>query len=497
MKFDDSLPPDDEEEKEFFPEDKEEVDELRETLPPEIDHDAEMELPPPDIDMGLTEDFVEYWKTATRRMTDAHWSYKEMTALYLISTMTRWNWHLFDFAVKDIFADDVGGRLLNVWICLLGKSRLARKSTMMRFVEQVIDKVGYSREVDDQIVELRLPDDFNSSTFVQAMNMRRLDDFGEFSWATWIDDEISRFFEQMVSGGPMAGIAPILSKIYDPYSSYSRITRAHGTERINRSYLTMLVASTEALPQLFTEYIIRQGFINRIMFAISNLKEREPRKEEEMYTPTEEFELMVGWLKTVKDINFPVTLIIPFKGEAKDFLNNFEQAIDKQIIEDEIEDLYQGYVGNLPAFLVQLACLYRISRMPYLEVSGLSLRPNKLITVELEDLKRAKKLVDVLWENFKQVVRIALTKKVVQFTYTQESNQIVVFEAIVACATNTHKGKDGWAKRSEVGRKTRIKSETLDEILTDMEELDYIKIDWDRKRSKRPTQLLKTIKPPI
>jgi len=448
---------------------------------------------------GIQEDFIEYWKKTMGKLTDAHWTFKEMVGLYLISTVTRWMWYFEDPREGSSDPLKPSGRLFNIWVCLLGKSRIAHKSTVIKKARQLIRNITYRiqdlneegiRESPD--LTLILPDEFNASTFIHEMNQRNLNDFGGFSWATWIEDEVSRFFEQMQAQGYNAGLAPILSKLYDPYSGYSRSTRAHGVEQIEESYLTMVLASTEALPTLFTDYLLRQGFINRIMFAISDLKELEPS---ETFPPSTELEftLMTDWLTAVRDINSPKGFLIDFKGEAREYVTKYEAYIDDLILEDKVDEIYQGYTGNLPIFMIQLACLYRISRMTTDHLLKGESWTHNLVWIELQDLERARKMVDILLENFQYIVRLARTKKVIANTYVQQSNHIVVYDSIVARTDDS-----GWAKRSAVLQKSSVKAKELEEIVSELDQIGCIKQKFDDKKkgSGRRAILYKAISPP-
>ena len=450
-----------------------------------------------DLERNLIDDFIETWKLLLDHRTDAHWSFKEFTGLFLLSAMVSGQWQFMDFsrAGLDESGNIQGGLFLNLWGMLLGKSRISHKTTVVRYVTDLIKKLSYRQEVpigggETEYVNMLLPHEFNPASFVQIMNQREVDGI---CYASWIDDEVSRFYEQMAGATYMAGIAPALSRLFDPLDSYSRATVARGTERIARSYLTILTASTMSLPQLFSEREIMQGFLNRFMFILDDPTDRVDRIEPQDSTinRTDVETKIFEWLEAIRDAATISVFIMPNSVE-KEFYNRYEKKINKMIREDEINELYQGYVGNLPDFLLKIASLYRISRIPYYVIQEKYTRSTDGVKLELQDLKRAEKLVALFFENFKKVVRISRQKISIGVTYSQESNLVVVYEAIEKSADK----KTGWASRSKVLKLSKMKSKVMDETLASLGDTGCIYTKHEETKG-RPKMLIKAVTPPV
>lgn len=452
----------------------------------------------------LRDDFVGTWKLFLDYKTDAHWSYKEITGLYLISALAFTNWRMFDLArIPIATGENFGGMWLNLWIMLLGESRIARKSTVIKATREMLKQLTYAQEAEvaEGIVEevtMILPHEFNPASFVQIMNHRQRN---EICYATWIDDEVSRFYEQMDGATYMSGIAPALSKLYDPEEGYSRATIARGTERIARSYLTILTASTMVLPQLFNEREIMQGFLNRFMFLIDDPEDRIERRtdrasvKEAGITSSLLNKKMLKWLKVIRDAP-PYWLIVELESPGKMYYDEYERHVHDLIRKGEVNQLFRGYLGNLPDFLMKIAALYRISRTPHdrIEKDGYY-NSETFLKVELQDFQRARKLVDYMFENFKNVVRISRKRTKLGYTFSQDSNLITVYESI-----ERHIDMDlkGFAMRHKVIKTAKMKAREFDGVVATLEEIGSVEIKYEkRKGGGKPIQLLKPVSNPI
>jgi hypothetical protein len=279
------------------------------------------------LDGILVDDFVNSWVRFLDHLTDAHWLIKEITALFLISTITFNRWTFLDLSRATAIMDDepdnlIGGFFFNLWIIILGKSRIARKTTVIRLVKQMMRKISYTLYVptgdgdETEAINMLLPHEFNPASFVFEMQQHDVDGY---CYASWVDDEVSRFYEQMASATYMAGIAPALSRLYEPLDDYVRSTIARGRESIDRSYLTILTASTFHLPQHFTEAEIMQGFLNRFMFILDVLEEREDRLDPMItgYKISSEMKKMTDWLIAVRDAGTVSIYLFPNSVEKK------------------------------------------------------------------------------------------------------------------------------------------------------------------------------------
>jgi hypothetical protein len=151
-------------------------------------------------------------------------------------------------------------------------------------------------------------------------------------------------------------------------------------------------------------------------------------------------------------------------------------------------------VGNLPDFLIKLASLYRISRIPYNVLQERYSAGTDGARIEMQDLLRARKIVDILFENFKKVVRLSRQKRAISVTYAQDSNLITVYEAI----ERKTDPETNYATRSDVLKASKITAKQLDNIIGDLIERNCIRMDWDDKvTAGKKTQLLRAVSPPV
>ena len=388
-------------------------------------------------------DFVETYKGLMTQITDAPVEFIEASALFLISSAVARNFQFMSLPDAPIFKQSLdpmqtGGRLLNLWFVLIGRSRIARKSTVIGRAKELIELIDE---------ELLLPTDFTPQKLISILAEKTRN--GE-TRAVWIHDEISGFFEALRKADYMVTTDAILSKIYDG-TTYVRATVSRGKETIVNPYLTVLVASTEYLPTLFDETRLRQGFLNRFIYVVGQRKRRLALRSS--LTPEEEriAKLVYVWLDTVYRREIPV--FMNFNAEAKSKYDEFEAKIEENIEKKEL-GIYEGYYGNLPNFLIKLSCIFRISRMTVDEISEYS-RP--VLEVEEEDFERAEKYVWQTWKWFEEVVKMMRTTALSKPVLTEENKLEMVYSII---------SRYGRITRSELYRKANLLASELEEILT-------------------------------
>ncbi len=236
-----------------------------------------------DIDMGLDQeqydlyvnplrvmDLVEYFCEYSIGITGTSKLFRESVALWLISTMACFKWRVSDVGYQTIFLS------LNIWFMLIGKSRISHKSTIIKPAKRLVDEITEKRKIElkkkdtEYWVNARLEDDFTPEALVSALNERcwerktKFSDWGKRTHAAWIHTEFSKFFAKLEKADYMSSTSELLSVLYDG-ETYTMRTQVRGREEVINPYLTILGASTEVLPKMFTEFMLRQGFLNRFM----------------------------------------------------------------------------------------------------------------------------------------------------------------------------------------------------------------------------------------
>jgi len=416
-------------------------------------------------------DFVDRYVKLMSGITDAPQEYHEACALFLISTMASKNFMFMSLPDAEIFTEkEVGGKQLNLWFIFIGKSRISRKSTAISRAKELIQAINEG---------ILLPDDFTPQALVKVLNRKFT---GGITRAVWINDEISGFFEQLKNGGFMTSTDALLSKIYDG-RSYYRETIQRGEEKVINPYLTVLLASTEYLPTLFTESSLRQGFLNRFIYVVAKRQKRLPLRSRLTEEEKRRAEELKRWLATLE--RFRNSVSMSFTAEAKKIYDKFEEGVERRIEKEDL-GLSEGYWGNLPNLLIRLACIYRISRMTAEELEGYS---RLILTVEPQDVERAKAYLRKVWKWWEEVDFLRKTVSVSRELYTEEKSLTYVYNVIRKLEQQGLK-----ATRTRVNRLTNLLAEDLDKILQTLEEQGRI-----RKKIKRtglrgpPTIIYETV----
>lgn len=342
-------------------------------------------------------DFVDSYIQLFSQITDAPEDFKEACALFLVSTAVGRKFLFRSMPEAVIFADapESAGRPLNLWLILIGKSRISRKSTVVeRTKEAVRESIGKQRILSDAFTPEALVKQMAEKTTTTQEGPVETN-------CCWIADEISWFFSHLKKHGSYMETADsLLSQLYDG-RDYSRETISRGGEVIAHPFLTCLLASTDYLPTLFNELGIRLGFMNRFIYVLGEREERKPLRTEPLTTEEKTRATEINaFLKALVERKTLTVLVMSSK--AKERYDSYERTIEDQIANEDL-DIKEGYCGQLPNLVVRLSCLFRISRMTPDEIKSFD---SPLLIVELCDVERAIAYAQKAWEWFDKVLEI-------------------------------------------------------------------------------------------
>ena len=407
-----------------------------------------------DIDVGLDKtdydlyvnplrvmDFVPYFAEYSTGITGTSKLFRESVALWLISTMASFKWRISDVGYSTSFL------YLNIWFMLIGKSRISHKSTIIKPAKKLVGEITERKRIEnekkdiDYWVNARLEDQFTPEALVSALNDRcweretKFSKWGKRTHAAWVDSEFSKFFAKINTSDYMSGTSELLSVLYDG-ETYTMRTQTRGREEIINPYLTILGASTEVLPKMFTDFQLSQGFLNRFMYIFHN-KDVTPRqfidRMEERYKKIRE------WLDTLYNVNKDCMLIL-FDIEANDTVMTDELAAYEKFVDEEIANkdlgMVEAYFGNSPNILRQLAGLFRLSRLSLKELqdinNGIKDKHGRVNWkyICMQDYRRAKEFLDQMLENFRDVISIVQEKTLDVPVPTLNKHATILFNGI-------------------------------------------------------------------
>jgi len=341
-------------------------------------------------------DFISRYVKLLSNITDAPEEFQEAAALFLVSAMAGRRWTYRSIPETSIFGDrsEDFGKPLNLWFVLLGKSRIARKSTgVVRHVEDLVKDILGERFL--------LSKSFTPEFLVKEMAEKTSADE---THCIWISDEIAGFFQQLRKRGSyMTSADALLSTIYDG-NTYSRGTIRREKEVVPNPYLVCLLASTDYLPTLFDELHIRLGFLNRFINVLGVRKERKPLRTSPLdEDERREAEYIRRYLNALAERG-SLTVIV-MDEHAKKLYDLFEERIEERIEKEDL-DIREGYYGNLPNLVIRLSCLYRLSRMTPDEIRSYQ---EPTLAVQKQDVERAIDYSWKAWSWFENVIEIMQT----------------------------------------------------------------------------------------
>jgi hypothetical protein len=175
-----------------------------------------------------SDDFINKYVRLLSGITDAPKEFQEAAALLLISSAVGRRWMFRSLPDMAIFGEKVGtgGRLLNLWFIIMGKSRISRRTSgVLNPVEKITNKIIGEQQI--------ISSAFTPESLVKEMSEKSVPSsvFRLETPCFWLCDEVSWFFQQLKKKDSyMASVDAILSKLYDG-NTYSRSTIGRGKDK--------------------------------------------------------------------------------------------------------------------------------------------------------------------------------------------------------------------------------------------------------------------------
>jgi len=396
--------------------------------------------------MDLIDLYVEYGQEST----DAPLIYHKSLGYFVISS-------LLGRFTKIITSYSPHGLAPNLWVLIIGPSRIVRKTTAMRLAVNVIKSVEPS---------LVMPASFTPEALYEMFNQMNPNDA-----VVWVKDELGGFFKSLEKKY-MYGVREILSSIYTGHGEVRRLRNL--TLKIPDNLYVTAVGTMPTPPHNYlSEEDFESGFMNR--WILSYAMKRDKRLPLLHQSPRADSLLkeIVQIIKEYTNILLSITPILSPTKSAIDKLEEYDKYVDQQleIIEQTSPgNLFKMYFAETPNLLIKLSVLRRLARGDY-DMSG-------VITIELDDVLKAQQDLELFVEGAKQVIEDVQSSPRAKPVITEERALERVYSYI-----SSKKGEG--ASYSELLIKTRILSRQLKEyLLTLMEQDRIICIKVMSKRSR-------------
>lgn len=271
----------------------------------------------------------------------------------------------------------------NLWVILLGPSRIVRKSTAMEMAEEIVEQIN-----PDQ----KLAASFTPEALYEILNNMQRGDYGY-----WVKDEFGGFFK-MLQKKYMWGMREILSAIY----------MGRGEKRQLRNlvlnipvgiYITTIGTLPTPAHIYFQEEDFSSGFLNR--FIIAYAKERNkriPLLHSDPQLDAKKNELIYKLKELENELRELSPVIVSFSFDTVKSLEDYDNWVEhelRRIEKNNPESLWKLYLAESPNMLLKLCVLRRLARGNY---------RRGIITVESEDFEKAKEYMDEVLDCAREVV---------------------------------------------------------------------------------------------
>ncbi|MCW1309285.1 MAG: DUF3987 domain-containing protein [Candidatus Nanoarchaeia archaeon] len=340
--------------------------------------------------MDLIDEFVEYGQSAC----DAPSIYFKAEGYFIVSTL---------LGRRQIIYTTYSPRGIrpNLWVLLMGPTRLTRKSTSMELAEDIIKQISPS---------ILIPASFSPEGLYELFT-----GMNEGDAVAWVKDELGGFFK-MLEKKYMYGMREILSTIYAGRGE-TRKLRSITLKIPDKIYVT--VSSTIPTPPhyYFSEEDFYSGFMNRFIIAYSTRRER---KVSILHNDPRVFEMkeeIIARLKKFCKFYDEVGVVISsFSNDARIALENYEEWVESELVRYEREmpnSLFRFYLSGSVNTLMKMTMLRRIAREPL---------DGTVLVSEKQDFDKAFADLQEFLECARQVIEDVQTSAISKPVLTEEKN---------------------------------------------------------------------------
>jgi galactitol-specific phosphotransferase system IIB component len=348
--------------------------------------------------------------------------------------------------VRIITSYAPSGLAPNLWVLLIGPSRIVRKTAATNLGENIVARVEK---------QLLMPASFTPEALYELFNGVQ-----PGTAFAWVKDEMGGFFK-MLQKKYMFGIREILSSIYMGRGETRKLRNLTLTIPEN-IYVTALGNLPTPPHQFFTEEDFYSGFLNRFILAYALMREKTIPILHSDITLDIKMNNIINEYKRLIQI-YQQNAIIPVSAtsDALTLLNQYEQNVENEIIRLERENpnsLWKLYIGEAPYLLLKMATIRRLCRDPI---------PQKIVVIEKVDVEKALSDLNIFHQSAKLVIEDVQTAGQSAPIITEEKKLNRVFELI------RNAGENGIAKW-ELLFKLHISRDTLKQILLTLFEQNRI-----------------------
>jgi hypothetical protein len=338
------------------------------------------------------------------------------------------------------------GLMPNLWVLLIGPSRIARKTTAMKLAEGVV------KQVDEKIL---MPASFTPEALYQLFNSVQ-----EGDAFAWVKDEFGGFF-QMLQKRYMAGLRELLNSLYVGKGEV-RYLKSGVLKIPDNLYITTLGTLPTPPRQYITDEDFYSGFMNRWILAYAERREKTipiTHRDDRLILKRNDI------VATLKSVVKGASGILPvsFSSSAAKMLSDYDYVVEQELLRIEKTNpasLWKCYYAETPMFLIKMSVLRRIAR----ETQGFR---SLIIVVEEDDVRRASEDLKQFVDSARKVVEDVETSGRPAPVVTEEKGLTKIYDIIRSS------GASGVSK-SELLLKTMMRVDVLNTMLLTLVEQDRV-----------------------
>jgi len=284
-------------------------------------------------DLGdIYDNFIEEYVKYASEICDAPTEYHIANAMFMISAVT----------LRKVYLETSYMRLYpNIWVLLLGKSGISRKTVSMNIALDILREVLPDNE---------LPSDVTPEQLIVELESLPV--------GYMIRDEMSGFFD-MLNRDYMSGIKDTLMKVYDCIDKYGRSTRKY-TVNIKDVYVSILGATTPSrLFETVSACDFEVGFLSRFMLityrdrTYKGVINRRPEHDEIR-------KKLINTLRFIKDL-CSIGICMYMDNYTLGEFNKWKNELDRKI-EETTDDALVSVYARIPETVLKVAMIMRLSR---------------------------------------------------------------------------------------------------------------------------------------
>lgn len=398
--------------------------------------------------MSLIEDYVDYASNST----DAPLIYHRAVAYHVISS-------ILGRYVKIVTSYAPRGLMPNIWVVLIGPSRITRKTTAMSLGTSII------KEVDEKLV---IPASFTPEALYELLDGMQSGDA-----VVWIKDELGGFFK-MLEKRYMAGIREILSSIYMGYGETRKLRNL--TLKIPDGIYVTAIGTMPTPPHYYLhEEDFTSGFLNRWILAYAIEREKRIPILHIDKTLDEKRRSIIERLKEFDNFYRSIApVVVTFSSDAIKILEEYDLNTERELVRIESENptsLFKLYLAESPNLFLKLVVLRRLAREPLSQV---------LTVVERQDCVKARDDMELFLRSAREVIEDVQTSATAKPVLTEEKALSRIYSII------KEKGPKGVTFTELLRSTSMLKSSLVEYLITLMEQGKIVCVKAQTERGRRP-----------